>query len=115
MFGSRFAKLCMVFLEEIKPIEDLVEALLQSYCKLGGCRMSIKMHYLHSHLDFFRPNLTDVSEEHGERFHQDIQVMEKRYQGRWDEAMMGDYVWTLIREDKQIYKRIGAPSLTRRQ
>ena len=33
-----------------------------------------------------------MSEEHGERFHQDIQVMEKRYQGRWDEAMMGDYL-----------------------
>jgi len=31
--------------------------------------MSIKMHYLNSHLNFFRPNLTDVSEEHGERFH----------------------------------------------
>jgi len=28
--------------------EDLVEALLQSYCKFG-CRMLIKMHYLHSH------------------------------------------------------------------
>ena len=63
------------------------------------------MHYLISHLDFFRPNLTDVSDEHGECFHQDIQVLEKRYQGRWDEAMMEDYVWTLIREDKQIYKR----------
>ena len=47
---------------------------------------------MHSHLYFFRPNLTDVSEKHGERFHQDIQVMEKRYQGRWDEAMMGDYL-----------------------
>jgi len=56
-------------------------------------------------LRFFRPNLTDVSDEHGESFHQDIQVMEKRNQGRWDEAMMGDYVWTLIREDKQIFKR----------
>ena len=70
--------------------EDCVEILLQAYCKLG-CRMSLKMYYLHSHLDFFRPNLTDVSEEHGERFHEDIQVMEKRYQGRWDEAMMGNY------------------------
>ena len=47
--------------------EDLVEDLLQSCCKLG-CRMSIKMHYLHSHLDFFRLNLTDVSEEHGDVF-----------------------------------------------
>ena len=41
-----------------------------------------------------------MSEEHGEHFHQDIQVMEKRYQGRWDEAMMGDYVWTLIRDEQ---------------
>ena len=63
------------------------------------------MHYLNSHLHFFRSNLADVSEEYGERFHQDIQVMEKRYQGRWDEAMMGDYAWTLIRDDKRIYKR----------
>ena len=60
------------------------------------------MHYLHSHLEFFRPNLADVSEEHGEHFHQD---MEKWYQGRWDDAMMVDYVWTLIRDDKRIYKR----------
>ena len=51
--------------------EDLVETLLQTHCKLGS-RMSLKMPYLHSHLDFFRPNLADVSEEHGERFHQDI-------------------------------------------
>ena len=82
--------------------KDLMETLLQTYCKLGS-RMSLKMHYLHSHLDFFRPNLADVREEHGECFHQDIQMMEKRYQGRWDEAMMGDYVWTLIQDDKQIY------------
>ena len=46
------------------------------------CRISIKLHYLHSHLEFFRPNLGDVSEEHGERFHKDIHSMEKRYQGR---------------------------------
>ena len=31
--------------------EDLVETLLQTYCKLGS-RMSLKMHYLHSHLHF---------------------------------------------------------------
>ena len=46
--------------------------------------------------EFFRPNLGDVSEEHDERFHQDIQAMEKKYQGRWDAAMMDDYFWCLI-------------------
>ncbi|UYV68164.1 CLPB [Cordylochernes scorpioides] len=45
-----------------------------------GCNMSLKIHFLHSHLDFFPDNLGEVSDEHGERFHQDISSMEKRYQ-----------------------------------
>ncbi|UYV72415.1 hypothetical protein LAZ67_9003037 [Cordylochernes scorpioides] len=43
--------------------------------------MSLKIHFLHSHLDFFLDNLGAVSDEHGERFHQAISSMEKRYQG----------------------------------
>ena len=82
----------------------VVSNLIESYKKLG-CRMSLKLHFLHSHLDFFRDNLGNVSKGHGERFHQDIQVMEKRYQGRWDEAMMGDYVWNLVRKCNITYKR----------
>ena len=31
--------------------------------------MSLKIHILHSHLDFFPENLGAVSDEHGERFH----------------------------------------------
>lgn len=85
--------------------KELIENLIRSYGVLG-CRMSVKMHYLFSHLDFFRPNLGDVSEEHGERFHQDIQLMERRYQGRWDTAMMGDYVWGIVRaEGSKEHKR----------
>ncbi|UYV65367.1 hypothetical protein LAZ67_3004081 [Cordylochernes scorpioides] len=45
-----------------------------------GCNMSLKIHFLHSHLDFFPDNLGAVSDEHGERFHQAISSMEKRYQ-----------------------------------
>jgi hypothetical protein len=34
-------------------------------------------------VEFFPPkNLGEVGEEHGERFHRDIMVMEKRYQGK---------------------------------
>lgn len=84
---------------------QLIENLIQSYHVLG-CRMSVKMHYLFSHIDFFRPNLGAVSEEHGERFHQDIHCMERRYQGRWDCAMMGDYVWGIVRaEGSEKHKR----------
>jgi hypothetical protein len=55
---------------------------------------------LHSNLEFFRPYLGDVSEEHGERFHQDIEAIEKRYQGQWDAAMMGDYIYGLVLADE---------------
>jgi hypothetical protein len=36
-----------------------------------------------------------VSEEHGERFHQDISSMEKRYQRKWYSAKLANYCWTL--------------------
>jgi hypothetical protein len=32
------------------------------------------MHFLDSHLDFFPQNLGNVSDEHGEGFHQDISI-----------------------------------------
>ena len=67
--------------------------------------MSLKLHYLHSHLDFFPENLGADSEEHGESFHQDIGTMERRYQGRWNGTMMGDYIWSLIRSDQAEHSR----------
>ena len=71
--------------------KKLVKKLIKSYQNMG-CRMSVKPHFLCSHLDFFQENLCDFSEEHGERFHQDIEPMERRYKDRWDSAMMGDYI-----------------------
>ena len=67
---------------------------MQSFQALGA-RMSIKMHFLHSHLDYFSEKCGDYSEEQGERFHQDISCMEERYQGRWDVNMLSDYCWCL--------------------
>ena len=75
----------------------LVENLLKAYKSLG-CNMSLKIHFLHSHLDFFPPNCGAVSDEHGERFHQDIATMEKRYQGKWSPSMLADYCWTVTRD-----------------
>jgi hypothetical protein len=82
----------------------LVNSMLTAYQRLG-CRMSLKIHFLHSHLDFFPTNLGDVSDEHGERFHQDISVMETRYQGRCNPSMMGDYCWFLQRATMDTHKR----------
>ena len=53
--------------------------------------MSSKLHFMDFHVEYFPEDLGDYSEEQGERFHQDIKVMEQRYQGRWDENIMADY------------------------
>ena len=61
--------------------------------------MSQKIHFLHSHLEFFRENLGSLSDERGERFHQDISLMEKRYKGKWTPNMLADYCWNLKRDE----------------
>ncbi|GBM89814.1 hypothetical protein AVEN_143992-1 [Araneus ventricosus] len=37
-----------------------------------GCNMSLKIHFLDFHLNFFPDNCGQVSDEHSEHFHQDI-------------------------------------------
>jgi hypothetical protein len=67
--------------------------------KLLSFKMSLKLYFLASHIDYFPPNLGAVSEEQGERFHQDLKDVERRYQGRWDVNMMADYCWSIARDD----------------
>lgn len=85
--------------------KEIVASMVENYKKLG-CNMSVKLHFLDSHVDSFPENLGAVSEEQGERFHQDIKEMERRYQGRWDIRMMADYCWTLKRDSPtKIHKK----------
>jgi len=46
-------------------------------------------------LGFLPENLSEVSDEHSERFHQDLMAMEKRYQGKCTSSMLADHCWTL--------------------
>ena len=75
-------KVVQSFLGDCKAdnYEDVVQKLLDNFQALGII-MSIKVDFLHSHLDRFPENLGDVSDEQSERFHQDIKVMEERHQG----------------------------------
>ena len=77
--------------------KKIVADLVKNFGKLG-CLMNLKLHFLDSHIDYFNINLGNYSEEQGERFHQDIKEMERRYQGKWDVNMLADYCWTLQRE-----------------
>jgi hypothetical protein len=66
--------------------------------KVLGCLMSLKVHFLNSHLEFFPENLGAVNDEQGERFHQDLKELDRRSPGQWHVNMMGDYCWMLHRE-----------------
>lgn len=94
-----FKNVCSNFLGNHKAenYRDIVADFLHSY-KVMGCKMSLKIHFLDSHLDFFPENLGAVSDEHGEHFHQQISVMEKRYHGKWSSNMLADYCWSKNRD-----------------
>jgi len=78
-----------------------MQDLLTSY-KAMGCNMSLKIHFLESHLDFFPENLGKVSNKHGERFHQVILATEKKYQGKWTSSMLADCCQTLKRDVSEV-------------
>jgi hypothetical protein len=68
---TAFKDVCSNFLGNSKAANNyhkIVKSLLQSY-EAMVCNMSLKIHFLHSHLDLFPQNLGAISDEHGERFH----------------------------------------------
>jgi len=80
---------------------DLVEELPSSYQTLGF-NMSVKIHSLSSHLDFFPESCVSVSDEQGERFHQDNAAMEGRNKRKWSPSILADYCWTLMRDSPNV-------------
>ncbi|GBM06214.1 hypothetical protein AVEN_269619-1 [Araneus ventricosus] len=85
--------------------KSIVEEMIKNF-KISGCSMSLKVHFLYSHLDYFPENLGKVSEEQGERFHQDIKEMRRRYQGKWNLSMIADYRWMLQRDNPcKVHRR----------
>jgi hypothetical protein len=55
----------------------IVANMLENF-KVLGCLMSLKINFLKSHFDISPANLGAVSEEQGERFHQDIKEIDRR-------------------------------------
>lgn len=46
-----------------------VQVMLKAFAKIG-VNMSLKIHYMHFHLDYFGAQLATESDEQGERYHQ---------------------------------------------
>ena len=70
--------------------------------KILGARMSLKSHFLHSHLNFFPSNMGKISDNHGERFYRDIDEIENRCQGRITRNTLADNCWFLQRESDTV-------------
>ena len=66
-------------------------------------RMFTKMHFPTSPLDYFPQNCDDYNEDRGERFHQDICMMEEQYQGHLDINILVDCCWGLKRDTGLFY------------
>lgn len=86
--------------------KQLVGRMLENFHTIES-NLPLKMHFLKSHIDFFPGNLGDFSDEHGERFHQDISDMEDRFNGRYAPKMLGEYCWSLLRDTRALHKRRG--------
>lgn len=82
---------------------SLVEEMLENFKEMK-VNMSLKIHIMHSHLNFFPENLGAVSDEHGERFHQEIAELEKRY-SKCSSNMLADYCWSVISENCTDHKK----------
>ncbi|GBM35655.1 hypothetical protein AVEN_244537-1 [Araneus ventricosus] len=98
---------CTNFLGSIrsKYYEDLVHDMLALHQRFG-CRMSLKLHFLDFQLEFFPANCGKFSDEHGERFHQNMSVIEQRYRRMWSASMLGDCCWMILRDNPHVeYKR----------
>ena len=82
----------------------IVKRMLNAF-QAQGYNMSLKVHFLHSHVDYFPENLGVYSEEQGEKFNQDLLTMEIRYQGRSSVDVLADYCWMPKLETSNIGKR----------
>lgn len=77
---------------EPEEVKRLVKDMLFWYAKIESS-MTLKLHFLHQHLDDFLKQLPTESDEQGERFHQITMPMEKRFKGKKVDALLSEVCW----------------------
>ena len=70
-----------------------------------ACNTSLKLLFMDSHLYCFPENMCDKSDEHGERFHQEISEVENHYKGKPSPLLLADYCWSLVSDSKSSHRR----------
>lgn len=72
----------------------IVHDLMNAFNVLG-VRMSLKIHFMHFHLEVFARQMPSESDEQGERFHQTCRAMEDRYKNKNLQSFIADLCWFL--------------------
>ena len=70
-----------------------VDSMIKSLVKCG-CNYSPKMHCVHCHFDEIFNRQFSVSDEHGERIHQTMRLIEERFIGKCQKSMLCEYIWS---------------------
>lgn len=58
-----------------------------------NCNYSPKMHAIHHHFSVLLDRQYSVSDQHGEKMHQTMKVLEDRYDGKSCCSLLSDYIW----------------------
>ena len=87
-----------------------VEAFLKSFEEIG-VSISLKIHFIRDHLDRF-PSVETCSDQHGERFHQELAFLEQRFQSWRVIGMLSDYAWFASNEGENSSPASQSSSLT---
>lgn len=77
---------------------DYIDNMMKSFDKLG-VNMSLKIHMLHAHFDFYERQLSTETDETGERFHQTIMAFEDRFAGKRIDSMLADFCWSIANKE----------------
>ena len=92
--------------------DDPVGNMLSAFHDLG-CKMSIKVQLLFSHLNKFPDNLGAVNDKQEEKFHYNLMVLKECFQeGRWDCHMLADYCWSIKCDYPKILYKCKSKSTT---
>ena len=88
-----FKSVCRGFLDntQVPDYQECIEKLSVIWVYDMRCQTSLKIHFLHSYLNFFPLNLAAVSDKRGERLHQYITKIESNYQGKWNPNMIENF------------------------
>lgn len=81
----------------VENYQVLIDNMMTSF-EAMDVHMSLKIHVLHAHIEFYERQKSTESDEAGERFHQTLMTFEDRFAGKRMDSMLADFCWSIANE-----------------